>query len=377
MFKSFKSIVASAAALAAVVIASRAQAERKPLPELRIGSPAPEIKVAKWLKGTPVAGFKDGEVYVMEFWATWCGPCIKAMPHVTELAKKYEGKATFVGTSVWERPDHFTNEAILELVEPFVNRQGDKMVYNVAAEGTDHTMSENWLRAAGQTGIPCTMIVGRDKKIAWIGHPMEMDKPLAEIVAGTFDMKASAEEFAKKWEEKQEIEELLSGVVAAMKEKDYPKLLAEIDKAVAAKPALAGQLTGLKFEALLMTDDKAFAAALAKMDKAESAHDNPSAVYNIYLAMRKHDGKTTKPEWVHIANVLGRVNEQLKDEEPLLLSAYAHALVKADQIDRAIEMQKKAIELAATKMSEPSRTSWIKLRQQELAEYELLKEDAK
>ena len=58
-------------------------------------------------------------------------------------------------------------------------------------------MAKNWMRAAGQDGIPTAFIVNKEDKIAWIGHPSEMDEPLDKIVTGSWDLQAAIAEHKK------------------------------------------------------------------------------------------------------------------------------------------------------------------------------------
>jgi thiol-disulfide isomerase/thioredoxin len=63
------------------------------------GKPAPALQVTGWLNGKPVtlASLK-GKIVVLDFWATWCGPCIASIPHNNELAAKYKDQGVvFIG----------------------------------------------------------------------------------------------------------------------------------------------------------------------------------------------------------------------------------------------------------------------------------------
>ncbi|MBL4809654.1 MAG: redoxin family protein [Phycisphaerales bacterium] len=159
-------------------------------PELWIGSTAPELTIAKFVKGDSIDGFESGQVYVVEFWATWCGPCIEAFPHLSELQESYGDDVRFIGVNVWER---VKGQERMEFIEEFVAKQGDRMSYTVAVE-EGSSMSDNWMKPAGQNGIPAAFIVDGDGKVAWIGHPSQMDKPLKAVVAGEFDSKTAGAE---------------------------------------------------------------------------------------------------------------------------------------------------------------------------------------
>ncbi|MFM7832806.1 MAG: redoxin family protein, partial [Planctomycetaceae bacterium] len=124
-------------------------------------------------------------VYVVEFWATWCGPCLMSMPHIAELQTKYGDKVRFIGVTD-EEP---------ELVAEFLKKpaQGGQqtweqlLTYRIAVDDGGRMNSE-WMQAAGREGIPCAFIVGRKGQVEWVGHPLTIDKPLQQVVEGTWDI---------------------------------------------------------------------------------------------------------------------------------------------------------------------------------------------
>jgi thiol-disulfide isomerase/thioredoxin len=179
--------LAGVLAFAAVTTASitPAIAQENAAITLKAGDAAPAFKVTEWYKGEPVT-IDPAKTYILECWATWCGPCIAAFPHLSELAKANKDKITIVGVNVWERKS-------AEEVKAFIEKQGDKMSYNVVADG-DKAFATDWLKAAGQNGIPCAFVVHKGK-INWIGHPAQLKQDLLDsIVAGTFDVEAYAKE---------------------------------------------------------------------------------------------------------------------------------------------------------------------------------------
>lgn len=338
------------------------------LPALRIGMEAPDLKIAKWVKGEPVAEFKAGNVYVVEFWATWCGPCRATIPHMTELARKHSGQATFLGVSIWERPAEKTDEGILALVEPFVKEMGDKMEYRIAVDGIGREMAESWMTAAGKNGIPCAFIVGKDGAIAWIGHPMSMDKVLEDVIAGTFDVKAEAKRQETEWRQQQERAKLERPIRDALAAKDNKAVVEAIDKALAVQPEMEEDLMPVRFNALVQVDEAAGFVYLKTLLEKGSFEKNPYHAFNAGAIVSRNIEKLKNPDFALVVAALekGQAGEQ---ENPGVLVIYAEMLSRVGRGSDAVAIQQKAVQVGTPLVGKGLTQAWVDAQKARLEEY--------
>jgi thiol-disulfide isomerase/thioredoxin len=310
---------------------------------LKVGDPAPKLQTGKWVQGEPVTAFEKDKAYIVEFWATWCGPCRASIPHLNETYQKYKDKGlTVIGQDCWER-----NES---LVAPFIKQMGDKMTYRVALDDkTDSEkgkMAETWMVAAGRNGIPSAFLVDKNGMVAWIGHPMELkEKTLDAVLDGTFDIRkaASAYETAQKNEPK--LRMCWQEINNAMRQKQWDKAQSKLDEAEKLLPEdERDDWQSMRVNILFGKEDYPAAYKLVK-EISDSHKDN--AMMQNELAWQIATDNNIKERDLKVAELLAnRANDASHGKDAGTLDTLARIKFMEGQKEEAVALQQKAVNLA-------------------------------
>ena len=379
---------------------------------LTIGSDAPPIDVEHWVsqgngKFEKVTKFEEGKVYVIEFWATWCGPCVASMPHLAELQQRFGAKGVqLVSISdeeldvvhgFLERPvqngksnssenDSENGEASKKDGDEEEETYGKLTSAYCLTTDPDRSVHTEYMEAAGQNGIPTAFIVGKDGKVEWIGHPMQMDSPLEQIVAGKWDREAAKAEIYPT----QQKGLLTTKIGKAMRSGDSDAALAIIDEALQQnaddselgeflsrvriqvqifpitqlarqgkhKEALEAleelkakvpeqKSTFLEFQLSILLNGEMHDEAAEVLNQIASGEENPVKLnqisWMIYEAAQNADGFSEKL----LASAVSAAKKaaKLAPEEGAVLDTYAHLLHRSGNLDEALTVQTKASEL--------------------------------
>ncbi len=129
--------------------------------------PAPELEIAEWVGQSPTnLGELRGKVVLLDFWATWCGPCISTFPRLRSWHKKYsdEGFVIIGVTQYWGKDG---NKPLTPLQEfDFLGefRKDHKLPYGFAVSDGAKTMDK-----FGVAAYPTTVLLDRKGVVRYIG----------------------------------------------------------------------------------------------------------------------------------------------------------------------------------------------------------------
>ena len=319
-------------AAALLLLVSTASAQQAAQPTLKVGDKAPPLGKGEWVKGEPVSEFESGKVYVIENWATWCGPCIAAIPHVTELQKKYADQGlVIIGQNMWESD--------AAAVKPFVEKMGDKMDYRVVMDepsGQDGYMAKTYMAAAGRNGIPCAFVIDQKGTIAWIGHPMQMEPVLKKVLAGEFDAKAEAEKDKK-------VQEIEQRLMTSMQSGDMEAAFKAADEIAEVRPEMAGQISMFKFNQLAQRGR--WEEAYEHADKAADQLEDAMSLNQLAWMIVDPESQLEKKDLDVAMKAALKANKLAEEKDGAIMDTVARVYFLKGDHQKAIELQKKAIEL--------------------------------
>lgn len=359
-------------------------AEEEKTKVLSIGSLAPSLDIEHWVgdSPSPMSKFESGKVYVVEFWATWCGPCLYSMPHLAELQSKYEDEGVRVVsisnedletvTSFLERPvrpkilglpepkevgdedttesdeEASTDEEVKEEAKPITFGELTS-AYSLTTD-PDESVYEDYMRAAAQNGIPTAFIVGKDGYVEWIGHPMSMDEPLEAVVNDEWDRGPAKEEF----ERKQKVDLALREILLAYRTKHHETALRLLQEHsdLFQGTRYETALKSIWFPTALATQQNEIALELIE-EKIESNPDDVVAInrwaWEVYEAIESGWDNSDEILMTTTNALESALASEENESDEALWPAYdtvAHLKALANDKDAAIEWQRRAIETA-------------------------------
>ena len=196
-------------------------------PSLELGDAAPPLDLRHWVKGAEQGAFEPGTVTVVEFWATWCGPCVAGMEDLSLLQERYADRGVrIVGVS-----DEPLQTVVGFLCSPTGEEgriQNDRVRYTLATD-PNRSAWRAYMEAAQQRGVPMAFLIGKQGRVEWIGHPKDLNAPLGAVVADRWDREAHRRRTADRRARDQRTREAQDRLERAVVEERWDQAIAALD----------------------------------------------------------------------------------------------------------------------------------------------------
>jgi len=284
-------------------------AQFNPSPTLKIGDQAPPVTAQAWIRGEPITHFEKGKVYVIDFWATWCGGCIASFPHISSIGEKYKDKVRFISVDSYEDAgNNKGKDPVLTIKEFLKSEQGQRLTIDVAVDGTSNKMYNSWINPLRRQGFPTTFVINQEGKIAWVDVNLDhLDWVIEQVLNRKWDIEKARIIMHKK----DSIEDMMfktfreqGGVNKKGFEKDWSLILSSSEKFEKQFPDRKDAVAFFKFMAYLAIDNSKIPELLEEMaTNPRSRYINMSDA--VGLTLKRDD--LIKRDYIAIAKVQERL----------------------------------------------------------------------
>ncbi len=136
--------------------------------DIAVGTKIENLKFSDHILNVPDGAEFDSKFKVLEFWATWCAPCLKAVPHLNELSEEFTDNKELVFLSItYEKP---------EVADRALKRIPFKTI--VVSDQNQAVFANLGVKKGSTITIPQTFLVDNNNVIRWKGKPSELTTEL-------------------------------------------------------------------------------------------------------------------------------------------------------------------------------------------------------
>lgn len=299
-----------------------------------------------WAHGARVPSFEPGNVYVLDFWATWCPPCYPMIDELSKLARDHRDEGlVIVGLTIGT-----------ELGTPlsrFLEQEAARIAYSLAVPRDDEALkaalSHPALNPPADFHLPHLMIVDRKGRLAWAseaGNPeLGFEVALERVLSGSWDLQAEARRYRR----------IVAATAAATSQIDAVRRLreaGELDRAtetllplVAENPAVFAEEAVDLFRQLLCAGKESSAYAFGRQLLRGGLQGRVMELMRFQRTITMTPG-VSRRDFTLAADAVRAAQRLKEDDDPDFIYALAKITLLAGDAERAQTLQTEAVRLA-------------------------------
>ena len=327
------------AAMALLLVLPASVAFEEGVAPLLVGDPAPVIPDIRWVRGESIPGWKPGHLYVIDFWATWCPPCIKGLRHLQTLHEELGDRDVhIVAIAIWPNSNSKPPENVLARMP--------ELSYSLAIDEGD-IAADTFMAPTRSSGLPNTMIIDRRGRLAWVGAPSTgFEDALRAVVAGDYDI----EKVRRADRVRHDADVFIGEAAQAERRGDFRTAIDLIERAVAVDPARFSIYRGWQYEIALVRLEDGEAAQKIANTLLTGPQGNDHYPLFILATRIVINFEETPPDLRDLDLALQSAEKAVKNNptaeyDYLALLANVHAL--RGEYGTAVKVQQQAVDLAS------------------------------